>query len=201
MDGMYTTEPRAAVVAEGTVRALLETWAAPVRRLAWRVIGKYGLPNEATPHLLLWLGNEPWRRTILHSGGPVHRFPYSHYDQLEQIVDYRVPLEKVADVVAFNGSVSVNRTKGELQVCCANEELNTATANLVHQLVMGQLTVEQARQKLAEVVQARRLRWPVDLVQRLAFDTSSLEVEHGTTGTADPDQPAIRSEMVRAMTN
>lgn len=201
MDGMHTTEPRAKVVLEVTIRALLETWAAPVRRLAWRVIGKYGLPNEATQHLLLWLGNEPWRRTILHSGGPVHRFPYSHYDQLEQLVDYRVPIEKVADLIAFNGSLSVNRTRGELQVCCANEELNIATINLAHALVMGELTVEQARAKLAEVVQARRLRWPVTLMQRLQFDTSSLEVEHGTRGTADPDQPAIRSEVVQAMTN
>lgn len=201
MDGMYITEPRAKVVPEGTVRTFLETWAAPVRRLAWRVIGKYGLPHEATEHLLLWFSNEPWRRTILYHGGPVHRFPYSHYDQLEQIVEYRAPIEKVADLMAFSGSLSVNRTKGELQVCCANEELNVATINLAHAIVMGELTTEQARQKLAEVVQARRLRWPVALVQRLQFDASSLEVEHGTPGTADPDQPAIRSEVVRAMTN
>lgn len=200
MDGMHLTEPRAVVVLENTLRELLGSWAAPVRRLAWRVIGKYGLPNEATEHMLVWLSNEPWRRTILHRGGALHRFPYSHYDQLEQIVEYRVPPSKVAELAAFNGSLAVCRTRGELAVCCANEELNTATINLAHAIVMGEQTVEEARARLAAVVQARRMRWPVALTERLQFNTSSLEVEHGTTGTADPDRPAVRSELTSVVT-
>lgn len=200
MDGMHLTEPRAAVVPEATVRAILGYWAAPVRRLAWRIIGKYGLPNEATQRILVWVGNEPWKRTVLYQSGPVHRFPYSHYDQLEQIVEYRIPIEKMGDLMMFNGSLSANRTRGELAVCCANEELNMAIINLAQAIVMGEQTVNQAREKLAEVVQARRLRWPVSITQRLEFDSSSLEVEHGTPGTADPDHHAVRSELVRAVT-
>lgn len=200
MNGMHLTEPRAPVVAEAVLRKTLEAWPAPIRRLGWRLIGKYGLPNEVTPHRLWWFNSEPWRRTVLHREGPLHRFPYSHYDVLEQAVEYRVSVGKVGELVAFSGSLSVNRTKGELVVCCASEELNMATVNLAHAIVMGELPVEEAREKLAEVVQARRLRWPVALVQSLQFDASSLEVEHGTTGTADPDHHAIRSELVQAMT-
>lgn len=197
---MHLEWPRVSLVAEGTLRKTLANWPAPIRRLAWRLIGKYSMPKEATDHLLLWFNNEPWRRTVLYREGPLHRFPYSHYDVLEQAVEYRVPIEKMSELAAFNGSVVVNRTKGEVAVCCAHEELNTATINLAAAVVRGEHTAITARAKLSEVIQARRLRWPVALAQQLQFSTLSQEVEHGTPGTADPDQPQVRREFMQTVT-
>lgn len=198
MDGMHLTLPRESVVSEPVLRKTLEAWPAPVRRQAWRLVGKYGLPREVTDHMVVWLHNEPWRRTMLHREGPLHRFPYSHYDVLEQAVDYLVPVEKVSELSAFSGSITVNRTKGEIAVCCAHEEVNTATINLAAAVVRGEHTAITAREKLTEVIQAHRLRWPVALAQQLQFDTLSQEVEHGTPGTADPDQHSVRRELIRA---
>ncbi len=47
-----------------------------------------------------------------------------HTDLLEQFIDYKVPLDKYDDLAKFDGSVGVNRTKGELSARCDAEAHN-----------------------------------------------------------------------------
>jgi hypothetical protein len=42
-----------------------------------------------------------------------HKFPQPHNDVLQQTIDYRVPVDKYADLVRFDGSAVAERTKGE----------------------------------------------------------------------------------------
>jgi transposase len=45
---------------------------------ARNMIKKYGLPNEATPSMLIWYNNGPWNKTIVHKEAIPHIFPKPH---------------------------------------------------------------------------------------------------------------------------
>lgn len=74
------------------------------------LIEQYGPPDEATPMQLIWHGNGLWKRTV----EIPHKFPTAHTDFVSQYIDYQVPPEKVSDLVAFDGSVLIDRTAGEM---------------------------------------------------------------------------------------
>ncbi len=47
-----------------------------------------------------------------------HDFPMPHPDLLEQFVDYQVPPDKFDELAQYDGSVIVERTKGEISARC-----------------------------------------------------------------------------------
>ncbi|MEX2153654.1 MAG: hypothetical protein WD825_09970 [Gemmatimonadaceae bacterium] len=53
-----------------------------------------------------------------------HSFPKPHTDLLEQFIDYRVPVDKYDELAAYDGSVIVERTKGEISARCDKEAMN-----------------------------------------------------------------------------
>ena len=71
-----------------------------------------------------------------------HNFPKPHTDLLEQFVDYRVPVARVSDVTAYDGSVVVERTKGEVSARCDMEEMNYLALNLMHDVATGARVVD-----------------------------------------------------------
>ena len=79
-----------------------------------------------------------------------HRFPKPHTDFLEQFVDYQVPPERFDDLAAYDGSVIVERTKGEMSARCDKEGLNFLALNLADQIVTGKMSVEEARKTYGE---------------------------------------------------
>jgi hypothetical protein len=108
-------------------------------------MNKYGFPHEAIASRLIWYSNGPWKRTVLYRDGVPHHFPKPHLDYLEQTVDYRTPVDKFDDIAAYDGSVHPDRTKGEVSATCDKEELNMLSLNLLHEIVTGKRTVEEAR--------------------------------------------------------
>lgn len=54
------------------------------------------------------------------------------------------------DIAWFNGSISMDRTKGELASRSADESLNYLSINLAKDIICGKRTVEQARSFFAE---------------------------------------------------
>jgi hypothetical protein len=73
-----------------------------------------------TPTLLIWHNNAPWKWTEITSDGTLHKFPTPHTDYITQRIHYRVPVEKLAEVSSFDGSVIVYRAAGEVSVTCDN---------------------------------------------------------------------------------
>ncbi len=112
-------------------------------------IKKYGLPNEATPTLLIWHNSGPWKRTIITSDETAHDFPTPHTDYISQTLNYDIPLEKVPDVLAFDGII-IYRTAGQVTASCDNEAANLLTVNLLHDIVTGKKTVDEARHEFGE---------------------------------------------------
>jgi hypothetical protein len=65
-------------------------------------------------------------------------------------IDYQVPVGLVGEITRYDGSCLVDRTAGEAGARCDSEAANTITLNLMHEIVTGKRTVEEAREVYAE---------------------------------------------------
>lgn len=135
-----------AKVAEATAKNLIKEWPATAKLAAESTMKFYGPPNEATASCLTWYNNGPWKKTVAFRDGVPHDFPEPHTDVLEQFIDYHVPANKAGLVAQLEGSLVIDRTKGEVSVHCDNEGANTLSMNMMHEIVTGQRTPEEARE-------------------------------------------------------
>jgi hypothetical protein len=131
----------------------IHDWPPAAKAAAEEMLRRYGPPQEATATLLVWQNNGPWKRTLVHKTPVEHDFPARHMDVLEQVVEYRVPLNFVGPLAQFNGSVLVDRTRGELIAHCDREATNVLALNLAHDIVRGGKTIEQARDAMGAAMQ------------------------------------------------
>jgi hypothetical protein len=183
--GEHETEHGAREHVELTdVEGIIESWPEPPKKVARQMIDKYGPPNEATPTKLFWYRNGPWKRTELTSDVNTHNFPAPHTDFLTQVIDYYVPAEMIHLIALFDGSIVVDRTKGELAARCDAEAANVLGMNMVHEIVTGKRTVDEARQATAENTVAYAAGRTAPYAERMLFD-----VPNG--GTQDLDQSMI----------
>ena len=165
---------------------IIETWPDESREAAQLVIDKYGEPHESTDSFLVWYGVGPWKRVVASKMFWEHNFPAPHFDSVEGVLDYRVPTEHFTPLAEFDGSVVVERTAGEVSARCHDEEANNLAFNLVHDIVTGAKSVEEARDYYAKEFIDYRRKKPTPYMERLRFDT-----EHGTT---DPDERVFSNE-------
>ncbi len=176
--------PSASPVAAETVDQIISAWPDVPREVAQTVMEKYGSPHEATASRLIWFDNAPWKRTILYRDVVQHDFPMPHPDLLEQFIDYQAPLEMYDELAVYDGSVIVERTKGEISARCDKEEMNFLAINLANDVAIGERTPDEARQFYAETAMAFMEGTSDPYVEGFVF-----EVPEGDT--ADPDEPAM----------
>lgn len=172
-----------------TVNALTKSWPAMAKKNVEQMVEKYGPPNEAIPSRLIWYNNGLWKRTIVFRDEIPHNFPQPHSDTLEQVIDYQVPVEKFTELARFDGSVIVERTKGEVSARCDMEAANILAINLMHEIVSGKLTAEQAREKYSEETAAFVMNRPAPFAEKFQF-----ELPKGNT--MDTDNVTIVENMV-----
>ena len=177
-------------VALAQVEEIVERWKDPQKKVARQMLEKYGPPNEATPTKLFWYRNGPWKETELTADAVEHHFPAPHTDFLTQVIDYHVPPEKIGDIARFDGSIVVDRTKGEVAARCDAEAANMLGMNMVHELVTGKRTVEEAREATAQNTIAYATGRSAPYCERLLFD-----VPEG--GTEDLDETMISGAVVQ----
>lgn len=79
-------------------------------------------------------------------------------------------MEKISDLAAFDGSVIVERTKGEVAARCDLEAANIVSFNLMHEIVNGTRTVEEARDQYAEAIMAYLMDREAPYAEKLLFD-------------------------------
>ena len=48
------------------VTNIITGWPDDAKEIAQNIIRKYGEPDEATPSMLVWYNNGPWKRTIVY---------------------------------------------------------------------------------------------------------------------------------------
>jgi hypothetical protein len=155
-------------------------WPGESRAAAQLVIDRYGESDEVTPTQLIWHHRGPWKRIVATRSFFRHNFPAPHIDSVESVIDYKVPVEKVSDLAAFDGSVVVGRTAGEVSARCHDEQANFLSLNLMHDIVTGRRDVEDARRYYAKEFADYRRRKPTPYMEKLRF-------EPGSEASADPD--------------
>ncbi|HUK01016.1 MAG TPA: hypothetical protein VLW26_01930 [Steroidobacteraceae bacterium] len=160
-------------------------WPQATQGLAIQLIVKYGMPADSSAHELAWYDNGPWKRTVLHRKEVPHNFPLPHTDVLEQTVDYRVPPQKAALLIQYNGSLVIDRTRGELSAHCDSESHNILTLNLAHDILRGERDVDLALTYHAQVIRGLQTHVDEPYPKKLRFKTPA-----PSAPTADPGEEA-----------
>jgi len=166
---------------------VIANWPEESREAAQLVLDKYGEPDEITASRLIWHKPGPWKRMIASKTFHEHNFPAPHTDSVESVLDYRVPPEKFAELATFDGSVVADRTKGEVSARCHDEEANNLALNLMHDIVTGRKSTEEAREYYAKEFADYRRKKPTPYMERLHFTP-------GDESAADPDKRLLSDE-------
>jgi hypothetical protein len=166
---------------------IIQAWPEEAREAARLVIEHYGEPDEATASLLTWHKPGPWKRIHASKRFHPHNFPAPHTDSVESVIDYRVPPDKATQLAAFDGSVIVERTAGEVSARCHDEQANFLALNLMHDIVIGAKTAQQARDYYAKEFADYRRKQPTPYMEGLRFTPTA-------AGAADPDERALTDE-------
>jgi len=166
-------------VSQEGLTEMTKSWPEPSRAAISALNTKYGLPSAVTEDMVVWNNSSPFERTIVFKEEVNHQFPFQHSDVLMQTVDYRVPLDKVSALAKFDGSLIIDRTKGELSARNDKEEMNNLSLNLADKIIRGEMTVEQARRAYRKNAEAFAAGTSNQLISGLTFKTEG--------NTQDPD--------------
>ena len=132
---------------------ILDDWPEKQTETAREMMDKYGDPDEAVPSRLMWHQEDDdsrWKHTTVLRDAVQHDFPVEHPDYLEQTVDLYIPPHHYDKVAKFDGSVILERTRGEVTARCDKEAMNMLAINLTYELAFTSMTVEEARRAYAE---------------------------------------------------
>ena len=133
--------------------ATVSHWSNISALAARRLMEKYGVPDEVHADHLVWIGNSPWRRTVVSNERPGFvETDVAELDDVEQSVDYSLTPKQAVDVAAFDERAVFNPRSGELSSRADKEEHNYLRLNLADDVVHGRLRPEQARDSYASIV-------------------------------------------------
>jgi hypothetical protein len=164
------------------LQEVLSGWPKEPRESAQRLVEYYGEPHEYSASELIWYRTfDGWKRTVLSKEEVPHNFPSPHTDFLEQFIGYRVPIEVYSPLAEFDGSVIVERTKGEMSARCGGTAMNFVAINLAHDIITGKRSVADARTEYTRLYQAYKAGDKPPYTQSFQFelpteDTRDLDV-------------------------
>ncbi len=168
------------------VEEIIKNWPKEPRESAERLIKEYGEPTEYSDALLTWQDTpDGWKRTELSNVETPHNFPSPHKDILEQFIDYKVPLGMFSTLAAFDGSVVVDRTRGEMSARCCGTSMNFVAVNLAHDIITGKRSVELARAEYTELYEANLKEEKPPYTQAFQFDLPTGNCEDPDVATLD----------------
>lgn len=177
-------------ISEQQVSRLIDDWPNASRKAAEQMIDSYGAPDGVTQTMLVWNDNGPWNSTIVHRDPVQHNFPMPHKDVLAQSVYYDVQPRMVDELVQFDGSVIVDRTKGTITARCDNEAANFLALNLAQDILDDRRSVDEARRYYAEAISDWKQDGEMDpYLRSLQFDPMT------AANAGDPDQRADQIAM------
>ncbi len=158
---------------QATLTLRLTDWPAESRAAAEAMFAKYGLPDDRTDNTLCWTDRAPFQKISVFRDPWEHNFPSPHLDVIEHTVLLRVPPDKMDDLAAFDGSIHVMRTPGEVAARCDSEEMNIAALNLASEIASGERSTGEARDELARVAREVGRGAQPSLAHSLRFNPGS----------------------------
>lgn len=166
------------------MQSMMSTWPQASRDAAKFMTDKYGPPAAMTSEMASWGKTGPWKRTVVYGKEYPHEFPGHHTDVMQQWVDYKAPPNHYSTLAAYDGSVVMERTSGEMSARCDKEGANFLALNLADEIVRGKRSVEDARKMYGEQIMAMKAGQSAPYTERIMFGMMS--------GTNDPDQPGAK---------
>ncbi len=142
----------AATADHAAVNNIIGAWPNRPKLGAQQMLAKYGAPQEVTSEKLVWHNQGPYKRITVTKMEHHHDFPKPHMDYMEHTIAYRVPVEKADALTAYDGSLTFDRTRGEMSARCDLEGHNILTLNLANDIVMGKKSAEEARKAFGQNV-------------------------------------------------
>ncbi len=164
----------------------IQAWPEESREAAQLVLDRYGEPDEVAATQLTWHKPGPWKRIVASKEFFQHNFPAPHIDSVESVIDYQVPVDKFTPLAEFDGSVVVERTAGEVSARCHDEQANFLALNLMHDIVTGAKSAQQARDYYAKEFADYRRKKPTPYMERVRFKPDG--------NTKDPDTRLLSDE-------
>lgn len=163
-----------------TLQSLISNWSDQQQMLIGKLSDKYGPPTEISASAVTWKGNGDYLCIKVMKDSASHHFPTQHQDCLTHTIAFKVPTDMADDLLAFNGSLIIDRTRGTLTACCDSEELNILTLNLANDIVNRSRSVDEARSSMAQTALALKSGMQEPYTTKLQFETER-------ENTADPD--------------
>ncbi|HYE62163.1 MAG TPA: hypothetical protein VD997_09210 [Phycisphaerales bacterium] len=170
-------------VSREQVDQLINAWPQESKKAAQATLEKYGPPDGGTFQELIWHDAGPWHKVVVSKEAHDHNFPMAHKDVLMGVIKFKVPQDKISDLMAFDGSLVINRTAGTIAAVCDKEEANFAALNLAHDIIQGSKSVEEAKDQMAKVAQGIQQGTNDPITQDFKFEVDNNQE------TGDPDQP------------
>lgn len=162
---------------------LLDSWSPEPRLAARQLIAEYGPPQSVSKDAIVWREVGPFARVKVSRELIPHDFPMPHQDFVEHTVAYDVPTSKIDDLVAFDSSLLVDKTAGQLSARGDSELHNVLALNLANEVITGKKDVAAARRSLAQLSIA-------ELEGERSPYVAKLQFEPQPRGSAFVDQPA-----------
>lgn len=125
--------------------SLTSGWPDASIKAAREMVEKHGDPQEVTSEELIWRNVAPFKKIVVHKTVYNHKFPLMHQNSLEHVVDYRASISKIDDIWRYNGSIVLDRTRGEMSSFAETEAGNILGLNLAHDIMTGRRGSENAR--------------------------------------------------------
>jgi len=134
------------------LESIIADWP-PMAQLGVRqTITKHGAPQGVTPEAMIWTDVAPYESIKVTKLVTHHDFPLPHMDYMEHTISYLVPAEKAAELAAFDGSLTYDRTRGLMSARCDLEAHNLLTLNLAHDIIEGKKTAVEAREAFGKIM-------------------------------------------------
>jgi len=140
------------LVTNENLKELTSDWPDNSRKAIDAMKAKYGQPDEMTATLVIWNDKGPWKKTVVYKEEVDHNFPMPHKDVMKQVINYKVPVDKFDEIAMYDGSVTCNRTKGEIAAMCDKEDMNFLALNLANDIIADNKDVKNAREFYARTV-------------------------------------------------
>lgn len=170
------------------MQSMMNGWSQASKDAAMFMTQKYGAPAAMTADMAMWGKTGPWKRTIVFAKEYAHEFPAHHTDVMQQWVDYKAPPRTYAMLAAYDGSVVMERTSGEMSARCDKEAANFLALNLADEIARGKRTVESARRMYGEQIMAMKAGKPAPYTEKIMFGMM--------TETNDPDRAGAKPSVM-----
>jgi hypothetical protein len=170
----------------------VSTWPEESKTAVNAMLDKSGLPEGYTTGMVVWKNTAPFKRTIVYKEETLNLFPERHSDVIEQAIDFNVPKEKVLALWEFDGSIIIDKVRGELLARNQSEEMNTLALNLAVEVAGGKLTSEQARKEFSNIWENFKRGNSSQHITNLNF------VQTSNSGNPDISIPVVKMQAQQA---